>query len=264
MTIEGEGWRPSSRRWDLAAAALAALATLATLYWYSNATGVYMNTDTTTSTDSVGTGGVTMTSGTGQQGDEVSVPVPPQCRFIASDVPYMRYPKQYIAYQVGGSADSAGMETRSSYEHSSPPVIDGKLDDPAWSEVGWSEDFQDILGNDNDDDAAAAKATTKSKATVKGATPPRFRTRVKMRWDARWLYVAAELEEPQVWANLTVKNSVIFNDNDFEVFIDVDGSTHGMVEHTFLSCFPFYALRLPLAFPSLPFPSIDSAIHGEA
>lgn len=41
-----------------------------------------------------------------------------------------------------------------------------------------------------------------------------------MLWDETWLYVAAELEEPHVWATLTERNSVIFHDNDFEIFLN--------------------------------------------
>ena len=52
---------------------------------------------------------------------------------------------------------------------------------------------------------------------------PRFRTRAKMLWDDQFFYVAAELEEPHVWATLTKHDSVIFHDNDFEIFIDPDG-----------------------------------------
>lgn len=36
-------------------------------------------------------------------------------------------------------------------------------------------------------------------------------------WDDAWLFVAAELTEPQPWATLTDHDSVIFNDPDFEV-----------------------------------------------
>ena len=43
-------------------------------------------------------------------------------------------------------------------------------------------------------------------------------------------YVAAEMEEPDVWGTLTERDSVIFHDNDFEVFIDPDGDTHDYYE----------------------------------
>ena len=81
--------------------------------------------------------------------------------------------------------------------------IDGDLDKPVWKQAAWTEDFVDILGE-------------------RGPTP-RFGTRAKMLWDDEFFYVAAELEEPHVHASLTEKNSILFHDNDFEVFIDPDG-----------------------------------------
>ena len=44
-----------------------------------------------------------------------------------------------------------------------------------------------------------------------------------MLWDDKFFYVAAEMEEPHVWGTLTKHDSVIFHDNDFEVFIDPNG-----------------------------------------
>ena len=64
-----------------------------------------------------------------------------------------------------------------------------------------------------------------------GSRPqPRFRTRARMLWDDENLYVAAEMEEPDVWSTLTLRDSVIFHDNDFEIFIDPDGDTHTYYE----------------------------------
>lgn len=86
-----------------------------------------------------------------------------------------------------------------------PIVIDGRLNDTPWRRAPWTGDFIDIEGD---------------------AQPrPRFRTRVKMLWDNEYLYVGAEIEEPHVWATLTRHDSVIFHDNDFEVFIDPNGDT---------------------------------------
>jgi len=93
-----------------------------------------------------------------------------------------------------------------SYRASKPPVIDGKLDDEAWQAVPWSEPFGDIEGD---------------------AKPkPPLRTRVKMLWDDRHFYIGAELEEPHVWGTIKQHDAVIFQDNDFEVFIDPDGDSH--------------------------------------
>jgi len=52
------------------------------------------------------------------------------------------------------------------------------------------------------------------------------------------LYVGAEMEEKDIWANITDtchcinddQDQIIFHDNDFEVFIDVDGSNHNYKE----------------------------------
>jgi hypothetical protein len=51
-----------------------------------------------------------------------------------------------------------------------------------------------------------------------------------MLWDDRNFYVAAEMVEPDVWGTLTERDSVIFHDNDFEVFVDPDGDTHAYYE----------------------------------
>jgi hypothetical protein len=51
-----------------------------------------------------------------------------------------------------------------------------------------------------------------------------------MVWDDGCLYVAAELEEPNLWATLTQRDAVIFRDHDFEVFIDPDADTHQYYE----------------------------------
>lgn len=92
----------------------------------------------------------------------------------------------------------------------SPVRIDGRLDDAAWRDADWTEVFGDIEG------------------PLKPA--PRYRTRVQMLWDDRYLYIGAYLEEPYVWATLTERDSIIFEDNDFEVFIDPDGDTHDYYE----------------------------------
>jgi hypothetical protein len=92
----------------------------------------------------------------------------------------------------------------------SPIVIDGQLEDPAWVAAAWTDDFVDIQGD---------------------AKPkPRLRTRAKMLWDDDYLYVAAEIEEPHVWATLTNHDSVIFRDPDFEVFLDPKGETQPYYE----------------------------------
>lgn len=91
-----------------------------------------------------------------------------------------------------------------------PIEITGRMDDPQWEAVPWTEDFVDIEGHKK--------------------PPPRFRTRAKMCWDDRYFYVGAYLEDPHVFGTLTEKNAIIFNDPDFEVFIDPDGDNHHYYE----------------------------------
>jgi predicted metalloprotease with PDZ domain len=96
------------------------------------------------------------------------------------------------------------------YRASRPIQIDGRLDDGDWESAPWTDEFVDIEGD---------------------ARPrPRFRTRAKMLWDDTYFYVGALLEEPHVWGTLTKHDSIIFQDNDFEIFIDPDGDNHEYYE----------------------------------
>ena len=49
-------------------------------------------------------------------------------------------------------------------------------------------------------------------------------TRAKMLWDDENLYAAVELEEPNLLAHMTEKDTEMYPDNDIEMFIDVDGA----------------------------------------
>jgi len=105
-----------------------------------------------------------------------------------------------LAYVIPSGQIPAPVPLSYNCQYTATPIrIDGKLDDPAWAKAQWTADFVDIEG------------PAKPK--------PRFRTRVKMLWDDSYLYIAAELEEPDVHATLTLHDSVIFRDNDFEVFL---------------------------------------------
>jgi hypothetical protein len=92
------------------------------------------------------------------------------------------------------------------YRAPTPITIDGDLKDAAWDAAPWTDAFVDIEGDKK--------------------PKPRHRTRAKMLWDDEALYIAAELEEPHLWATLKDHDAVIFYDNDFEVFLDPDGDNH--------------------------------------
>ncbi|CAM4341254.1 hypothetical protein FHS16_002563 [Paenibacillus endophyticus] len=89
-------------------------------------------------------------------------------------------------------------------------TLDGRIDKPFWSTAEWTEDFVDIEGDIR--------------------PRPAKQTRVKMLWDDDYFYFGAELIEDQIWATLTERDSVIFYDNDFEIFIDPDGDSHHYYE----------------------------------
>ena len=40
-----------------------------------------------------------------------------------------------------------------------------------------------------------------------------------MFWDDNYFYFFAELQEPDIWGNITKRDAVIFHNNDFEIFI---------------------------------------------
>lgn len=90
------------------------------------------------------------------------------------------------------------------------PNIDGKLNEEAWQQAEWTDEFIDIEGNNK--------------------PLPYLKTKAKLLWDEDNLYIAAELEEPHLWATLQKHDSVIYFDNDFEVFLDPDWDTQNYYE----------------------------------
>ncbi|RUL84229.1 sugar-binding protein [Tautonia sociabilis] len=149
----------------------------------------------------------------------------------ADDPPPVPEPRGYVASRAPG-----------------PITIDGLLDDPGWEGIPWTETFVDIEGD------------------VKPL--PRFQTRAKMAWDDRFFYIAADLEEPHVWGTLTEHDSVIFRDNDFEVFIDPDGDNHQYYEFEINALNTGWDLRLVKPYrdggPALnewEIPGLKTAVH---
>ena len=93
---------------------------------------------------------------------------------------------------------------------SESPVIDGDIGDTVWEQAAWSGYFRDIEGDRK--------------------PQPRYQTRIKMLWSEDALFVAAELSEPHIWANLKKHDAIVFHDNDFEVFIDPYNTAHTYFE----------------------------------
>lgn len=128
------------------------------------------------------------------------------------------------------------------------PTIDGRLNDPAWNRAPWTANFVDIEGDKK--------------------PRPRFRTRAKMLWDDNNFYIAAELDEPHVWGTLTQHDAVIFQDNDFEVFIDPDGDTNEYYEFEINALNTGWDLFLPKPYKkggkadnTWEIPGLKTAVH---
>ncbi len=101
----------------------------------------------------------------------------------------VKHPQGYVCYQTKEKI-----------------VVDGNLNEKSWQNSSWTKEFADIEGDKK--------------------PAPYFTTKAKMLWDEQYLYIAAELQESHIWANLKKRDTIIFYDNDFEVFIDPDGDNH--------------------------------------
>ena len=87
--------------------------------------------------------------------------------------------------------------------------IDG-IPESAWDQAAFTSEFIDI----------------------EGVKKVKYSTTTKMLWDEDYLYVYAELEEPHIWGNLKQRDTIIYFNNDFEVFIDPSGkgANYGEIE----------------------------------
>ena len=84
------------------------------------------------------------------------------------------------------------------YKTRTPIRLDGRLDGKIWDKAPWSDRFVDLVDGN----------------------PGPFDTRCKCLWDDENLYIAFWAEEPFVSASLTERDSIIFGENDLEVFFD--------------------------------------------
>ncbi len=88
-----------------------------------------------------------------------------------------------------------------------PIVVDGQGKEDAWQQATLLSPMRDIEGAQIEDE-----------------------TQVKMLWDDEHLYVLAEMKDEHLWATQDERDSIIFHDPDFEVFIDPDGDCLNYVE----------------------------------
>ena len=84
------------------------------------------------------------------------------------------------------------------YRVNTPPKGDGRLSDPAWQLAPRSPAFVDMATGE----------------------PALYDTRAAALWDEENLYIGFWIEEPYPKAALTERDSIIFRENDVELFID--------------------------------------------
>ena len=106
---------------------------------------------------------------------------------------YLTPPRTYVCYRTAEQL-----------------TLDGKLDEASWAKAAQTEPFEDISGE--------------------GFPTPKYETRAKMLWDDDYLYVGAVMIEPDIKALLTQRDTIIYYDHDFEVFIDPDSDGHNYFE----------------------------------
>jgi len=123
-----------------------------------------------------------------------------------------------------------------------PLDLIGATADALWTQLPWSAAFADITGRED--------------------LRPGFQTRVRMGWDDRYLYVNAELEEPHVWGTITEKNAIMFEDNDFEIFIDPDRDGLNYYEFEINALGSIWELSLPKPYGNGGQPRLGCNIEG--
>jgi Carbohydrate family 9 binding domain-like len=88
------------------------------------------------------------------------------------------------------------------------PKLDGKLDDAAWAEAISTGPFTN---------------------TLTGA-PAEQKTEAKLLWDSKFLYVAFDNQDTDVWTNLTKRDDKLWTQEADELMIDADGNGKTYVE----------------------------------
>lgn len=109
-----------------------------------------------------------------------------------------------------------------------PFTLDGRLDKEFWQEAPFTDAFLDIEGEH--------------------MPLPRFLTKAKMLWDDENFYFGAILNGDEIWGHVTKRDDVIFQDNDFEIFIDPDSDTQQYYEFEMNVLNTVWDLFLPVAY----------------
>lgn len=140
-------------------------------------------------------------------------------------------PATYIAYRTIDSIE-----------------VDGRLNEASWIRAPVTDSFVDIEGDRED--------------------PPDEQTKVKAVWDEDYLYIGAILEESKIWGTYTQRDDPVYaEDNDFEIFLDVDGDGKNYIEFQVNALNTVYDLYRPNKSAPLQIPwnieGLETAVHVE-
>lgn len=91
-----------------------------------------------------------------------------------------------------------------------PGTLGGNMEKDFWQQGKWITEFHDIEGD--------------------GMPRPWKQTRVKVLWTKEALYVGAQLWDDTFWATVKNRDELIYTDNDFEVFLAPQDSSHRYFE----------------------------------
>ncbi|MDR1201174.1 MAG: carbohydrate-binding family 9-like protein [Tannerellaceae bacterium] len=152
-------------------------------------------------------------------------------REISYDLPVTFNPPAYICYKAPAAI-----------------TIDGILSPEEWDLIPCTSAFVDIAGD--------------------AQRKPFLQTRVKMTYNDKGLYLAAMMEEPQIRADMTVHDSPLYLNNNFEFFFNPTNDTHNYVEYEVNALGTEWDLFLTkpyrdggLAFSNWEFMGMKSAVH---
>ncbi|KAJ3027660.1 UNVERIFIED_CONTAM: hypothetical protein HDU68_003365 [Siphonaria sp. JEL0065] len=101
--------------------------------------------------------------------------------------------------QAATSSD-ASVPSYSAQFTSTKPALDGSLSGP-WVNAAATSSFVDIVGS---------------------GPAPRYTTTTMMLWDNDYLYIGARIQDRDVWCTMSTRNSPLYQQNNFEFFIDPD------------------------------------------
>ena len=102
-------------------------------------------------------------------------------------------PRQYVVYRTSDTI-----------------TIDGRLDEKAWRDAEWTDAYEDHQ--------------------APYAPEPWKTTRSRILYDDENIYFCAELQEENVWGQLAVRDTIIYYDNDWEIFLNPTADGVGYYE----------------------------------